>query len=291
MLNGNPFAGVGRAAGGGAGSAVVPAPVLPWICDCAGTLLPSLVVETAKLATASLADVAASLCVALLDALDADTRVCMVLAPDDVMEPSWNGGGAGAFIGNEPAGQLHLQAQPPLLAACSALVMSACPPAPALTVTAAPPEDFVEVAETSPLLVPLPDPEPAMTVTPPDDLLAEALLPPDPASTVTAAGGLPAFADVALPPTPASTVIAAGGDPASTVIAAGGDPAFVDVAFDPDPASTVIAAGGAPAELPPAETVTPAAMVLLAEESARVKDGTEVIRANEGIGEASALFP
>ena len=56
MLNGNPFAGVDCAAGGGGGGpTVVPAPVFPWIWDCAGTLLASLVVEAAELATASLA--------------------------------------------------------------------------------------------------------------------------------------------------------------------------------------------------------------------------------------------
>lgn len=61
------------------------------------------------------------------------------------MEPSWNCGAAGGFMGKEPAGHAQRQLQPPLLAACSAL--------------AAPPEGEADPGREVPLLA-----GPAMTV-------------------------------------------------------------------------------------------------------------------------------
>jgi hypothetical protein len=56
MLNGNPLAAVFCGGGGGGGGpTVVPLPVLPWICDCAGMLIAAVVVGAAELAIASLA--------------------------------------------------------------------------------------------------------------------------------------------------------------------------------------------------------------------------------------------
>jgi hypothetical protein len=42
----------------------------------------------------------------------ADATVCIVLAGAP-MEPSWNEGAAGASMGNDPAGHMHRQLQPP----------------------------------------------------------------------------------------------------------------------------------------------------------------------------------
>ena len=73
----------------------------------------------------------------------ADACVRMVLA-EALMAPNENDGAGGAFIGNEPAGQIHWQLHPPLLAACSADV--AFPASePAISVTAAPATEVVVV--------------------------------------------------------------------------------------------------------------------------------------------------
>lgn len=148
----------------------------------------------------------------------ADATVCIVL-PVAAIGPSWKLGAAGALMGNEPAGHMQRQLQPPLLAACSALTAAVLLlPEPATTVTAAPALDvvvapmrasLVSVAvftvlvevEAGGAVVALmaPDPEPATTVTAlplaaawvaeETRLEIELLLPPEPepACTVTVA--------------------------------------------------------------------------------------------------------
>ena len=157
----------------------------------------------------------------------ADAMVCIVLAawPLADMEPSWKGCAWGADMGNEPAGHMHAQLQPPLAAAASALAL---PPEPATTVTAAAAAVVVDAATrasgvrvaelteaaaeeedvAAALAVPFPDPPPATTVTawaaPAAAALAFEEPEPDPATTVIAAAAAPppVVELVELPPLP-----------------------------------------------------------------------------------------
>ena len=167
----------------------------------------------------------------------ADAMVAIVLADGPLlMEPSWKGCAWGADMGNEPAGHMHAQLQPPFAAATApaALLAVLSPPEPATTVTADPAGFVVDAATRAsgvsvPELTeaealeedvaaafaePFPDPPPATTVTAPAAAAAAAAVEPepepDPATTVTAAAAAPL---VELLPLPASTVMAAGAAP------------------------------------------------------------------------------
>lgn len=171
----------------------------------------------------------------------ADAMVAIVLAEGPLlMEPSWKGCAWGADMGNEPAGHMHAQLQPPFAAAAApaALLAVLLPPEPATTVTADPAGFVVDaatrasgvsVAELTEANVleedvaaafaePFPDPPPATTVTAPTAAPAAVALEfdepePDPATTVTAAAAAPPVELVELLPLPASTVTAAGAAP------------------------------------------------------------------------------
>jgi hypothetical protein len=164
-------------------------------------------------------------------------------------------------MGNEPAGQLHRHEQPPFLAACSAAatppVAFAFPPAPAMTVTAAPLAAVFDEATRPPFEIVVALAEDLVDSTPLDE--------PAPATTVTAVPF--AAADVALDTVPSAfTVVLAEPEPATTVTAA---PFTVEVAdipllftvvltFDPLPAAFAVALDAPP---PPATTVTGPAFV------------------------------
>lgn len=161
--------------------------------------------------------------------------VAIVLADGPLlMEPSWKGCAWGADMGNEPAGHMHAQLQPPFAAAAAALF----PPEPATTVTADPAGLVVEAAmrasgvsvaelteadaleeDVAAAFAELfPDPPPATTVTAPAAAPAAVALEfdepePDPATTVIAAAAAPLVELVELLPLPASTVTAAGAAP------------------------------------------------------------------------------
>lgn len=167
----------------------------------------------------------------------ADAMVAIVLAEGPLlMEPSWKGCACGADMGNEPAGHMHAQLQPPFAAAWApaALLAVPFPPEPATTVTADPAGFVVDAAtrasgvsvaelteaealeDVAAAFAELfPDPPPATTVTAPAAAPAAVALEfdepePDPATTVTAAAAAPLVELVELVPLPASTVTAAG---------------------------------------------------------------------------------
>lgn len=297
MLNGRPDVAAG---GGGGGTAPVSLPLFgafPWIWLCAGTLVASLRAKDAAGASAPGAADALALVVALEAAAEVvlaelllallgedetaasapgapalamaalEACVCMVVAGGSI-EPSWNDCGLGGSMGNEPAGQRHLQAQEP---ACSAEA-AALPvdPAPATTVTGLPAFEVVVAATRGPLeslaisieacealpfavAVPLePDPPPATTVTgpapdlPADAAFAEPLLLPDPACTVIT-GGAPLFDaepfEALMPPAPACTVTAAGAPLFELLFP---EP-IEEFPMPPAPAWTVMVGGFAPA--------------------------------------------
>jgi hypothetical protein len=169
----------------------------------------------------------------------ADAMVAIVLAEGPLlMEPSWKGCAWGADIGNEPAGHMHAQLQPPFAAAAAAAAVL-FPPEPATTVTADPAGFVVDAAtrasgvsvaeltEAEPLEEDVaaafaelfPEFPPATTVTAPAAAAAAVALEfdepePDPATTVTAAAAAAPLVDlVELLPLPASTVTAAGAAP------------------------------------------------------------------------------
>jgi len=165
----------------------------------------------------------------------ADAMVAIVLAEGPLpMEPSWKGCAWGADMGNEPAGHMHAQLQPPFAAAAAALF----PPEPATTVTADPAgfvvdaatrasgvsvaeltdADVLEEDVAAAFAELFSDPPPATTVTAPAAAPAAVALEfdepePDPATTVTAAAAAPLVELVELLPLPASTVTAAGAAP------------------------------------------------------------------------------
>jgi hypothetical protein len=225
-----------------------------------------------------------------------DAFVCKVLAGGGLaIDPSWNCGTGAAFMGNEPAGQLHRQAQPPFFAACSASarlpVACAFPPAPAMTVTAAAPLAAVFEEALDPpfasVVALAADPPPATTVTAdpfvavevafdalPSALTEVAAEPepePEPATIVTAAAPfaievaaaallftvVPAFA--ALP-----SIFAEALDPlpppATTVTGPACVPdtaaALAELLLPPDPAWIVMAARAEPALEATAELLT-----------------------------------
>jgi hypothetical protein len=94
MSKGSPFGGVSFAAGAGGGATVVAPPVLPWICDWTGTLLASLVVGAAELASTWLAaatDVAAA-------ALDAADVVAAALDAADVVAATLDAADVAALV-------------------------------------------------------------------------------------------------------------------------------------------------------------------------------------------------
>jgi hypothetical protein len=158
------------------------------------------------------------------------------------MDPSWNCGAGAAFMGNEPAGQLHRQAHPPFLAACSAAARPpaapALDPAPAMTVTAvAPPAAVFDEATEPPFASVVADPPPATTVT----------ADPFPAAVEVAFDALPS----------ALTVVFAEPEPATTVTAV--PFAAADVAFDALPSTLTEVAAEPEPEPEPATTVTAAA--------------------------------
>jgi hypothetical protein len=166
----------------------------------------------------------------------ADAMVAIVLAEGLLpMEPSWKGCACGADMGNEPAGHMHAQLQPPFAAAAAVLF----PPEPATTVTADAAADVVDAAiSASGVSVPELTEADALEE---DVAAAFAELfpePPPPATTVMASAAAPAAVALEFEdPEP---------DPATTVTAAAAAPLIELVELFPLPASTVTAAGAAP---------------------------------------------
>jgi hypothetical protein len=174
-----------------------------------------------------------------------DAFVCKVLAGGGLaIDPSWNCGTGAAFMGNEPAGQLHRQAQPPFFAACSASarlpVACAFPPAPAMTVTAAAP--LAAVFEEA--------------LDPPFASVVALAADPPPATTVTADPFV--AVEVAFDALPSAlTVVFVEPEPATTVTAV--PFAAADVAFDALPSALTEVAAEPEPEPEPATIVTAAA--------------------------------